>query len=196
MHFTHDWFSHNIEAIQHSVSKAGDVNKILEIGSYEGKSTCWFIENLLSDGGDMVCIDAWQPTEEHKNLTQDVYKTFSQNLQEVEKPHHHIHVMVGHSYDCLANLIVHTQDKLFDMIYVDGSHTAYHTLADMTMSWGLLRVGGIMIIDDYLWNVHYPDYNHPKPAIDSFMRCYHNQYDIVAIGYQVHLKKKEITNAN
>lgn len=196
MKFTNDWFSHNIDGINYSVSQTEYVNKILEIGSYEGRSTCWFIENLLPNGGDMVCIDAWQPTLEHKDLTEDVYKTFSSNLQEVEKPHHHIHVMVGHSYDCLANLICCTKDKLFDLIYVDGSHTAYDTLADMTMAWGLLRVDGIMIIDDYLWNVNNAHHDCPKWAVDSFLTCYYNQVEIIAAGYQIHLKKKEITNAN
>ena len=196
MHFTQDWFSHNIPYITDTLQKVEyPVSKLLEIGSYEGKSTCWFIENVLPDNGEMVCIDAWQPTEEHANLTDAVYDTFSKNLQEVEKPTHHINVMIGQSYDCLAFLIANKKHEYFDMVYVDGSHTAYDTLADMTMAWGLLRTGGVMLIDDYLWGISLPDYDHPKTAIDSFIRCFYNQIEIVSFGYQVHLKKKGIYHA-
>jgi hypothetical protein len=33
----------------------------------------------------------------------------------------------------------------------DGSHRARDVLEDAVLSWPLLKVGGIMLFDDYLW---------------------------------------------
>ena len=38
-----------------------------------------------------------------------------------------------------------------DFIYVDGSHQAHDVLCDAILSFKLLRVGGIVCFDDYLW---------------------------------------------
>ena len=60
----------------------------------------------------------------------------------------------------------------FDLIYVDGSHTAPDVLTDAVLAFHLLRVGGVVIFDDYLWSMEAPlnvdPLNMPKPAIDAF----------------------------
>jgi predicted O-methyltransferase YrrM len=62
--------------------------------------------------------------------------------------------------------------ELFDLIYVDGSHTAPDVLSDAVLAFQLLRVGGVMIFDDYLWTMETQRYvdplNLPKTAIDAF----------------------------
>src|SRR5262249_31505110 len=62
----------------------------------------------------------------------------------------------------------------FDLIYVDGSHQCPDVLFDAVVSFKLLRTGGIMLFDDYLWSEAVrPDLTDslrcPKPAIDSFV---------------------------
>src|SRR5262249_32885345 len=44
----------------------GRINKVLEIGSYEGGSSVWILENLLRGGGELHCIDTWQGGAEHQ----------------------------------------------------------------------------------------------------------------------------------
>jgi len=39
--------------------------------------------------------------------------------------------------------------ELFDLIYVDGSHTALAVLIDLCFCASLLSVGGMMVLDDY-----------------------------------------------
>ena len=60
----------------------------------------------------------------------------------------------------------------FDLIYIDGSHTAADVLIDAVLAFQLLRVGGVMIFDDYLWSMEpalsVDPLNMPKPAIDAF----------------------------
>ena len=59
-----------------------------------------------------------------------------------------------------------------DFVYVDGSHEALDVLEDAVISFCLLKIGGIMIFDDYNWNSRAALANpllHPKPAIDAFV---------------------------
>ena len=59
-HFTSDWFSNalvNFDYITNYLQKQKTVDSILEIGSHEGRSTCWMLENMLSDTGTITCID-------------------------------------------------------------------------------------------------------------------------------------------
>ena len=70
------------------------------------------------------------------------------------------------------SILVAGGKELFDLIYIDGSHTAPDVLTDAVLAFQLLRVGGVMIFDDYLWSMEAPLYvdplNMPKPAIDAF----------------------------
>ena len=47
--FTQDWFSHNIPGLESIVKLLPSNKDILEIGSFEGRSTCWLLENVLAD---------------------------------------------------------------------------------------------------------------------------------------------------
>ena len=64
----------------------------------------------------------------------------------------------------------------FDFIYIDGSHQAPDVLYDALLSFRLLRVGGIMVFDDYLWaeniGFEHDPIRCPKPAIDAFTNIY------------------------
>ena len=49
--------------------------------------------------------------------------------------------------------MIATGEAPFDLIYIDGSHTAADVLTDAVLAFQLLRVGGVMIFDDYLWSM-------------------------------------------
>ena len=57
--FEIDWFSHNAPTWAALLSRLGKVQRILEIGSYEGRSATWFMENAFRNDaeGEIVCID-------------------------------------------------------------------------------------------------------------------------------------------
>ena len=48
-------------------------------------------------------------------------------------------------------------DGLFDLVYIDGSHSAKDVLLDSLLAWRLLRPGGAMIWDDYEWALPWVD---------------------------------------
>jgi len=83
----------------------------------------------------------------------------------------------------------------FDLIYVDGSHQASDVLTDSIMAFQLLRVGGVMIFDDYLWcpqpAVEQDTLNIPKAAIDSFINLFQRKLRVIS-GlpiYQLYIEK-------
>ena len=55
----------------------------------------------------------------------------------------------------------------YDFVYVDGCHLATCAIADIILSWDLLKTGGILIIDDYGWLG--PPLDRPKVAVDAFL---------------------------
>jgi predicted O-methyltransferase YrrM len=82
----------------------------------------------------------------------------------------------------LAELISH-DEAAFDLIYVDGSHHATDVLQDAILGFQLLRVGGLLIFDDYLWRLE-PDgqqdsFNMPKPAIDAFVNIFQRKLRVL-----------------
>ena len=81
----------------------------------------------------------------------------------------------------------------FDFAYIDGSHTAYDVLQDAILVHPLLKVGGIIIFDDFGWKD--PNNLHPTNSPELGITCFYNAYQIfyepVFQGYQVGMIKIE-----
>ena len=45
-------------------------------------------------------------------------------------------------------------------------------LLDAVLSWDLLRVGGTLIFDDYVWGMKLPAAKRPKLAVDAFVESF------------------------
>lgn len=73
----------------------------------------------------------------------------------------------------------------FDFIYVDGSHAPFDTLVDACMAWGLLKQGGVMLFDDYM----YP-HEDTQMGIDAFINTLpYDKYKILFTNYQLAVQK-------
>lgn len=168
----------------------------LEIGSYEGRSSVYMIENLISDDGTLYCIDTWKGGEEHKNDNMAAVEArFNKNIDIALKKHPSktVHKMKGNSYDRLAELITAPYLRgTFDFIYIDGSHLAKDVLSDACMCWPLLKHGGVMCFDDYLWGERDQLLRRPKMAVDAFMNIYASEILPVYIGAQMMIAKGEL----
>jgi len=57
------------------------------------------------------------------------------------------------------------------------------------LSWPLVKCGGIVIFDDYLWNPNWPVEYRPQIAIDRFMAEFRSELEILHRGYQVMVRK-------
>lgn len=193
--FTNDWFSQTASLpVWRQLISQNKPRRILEIGSFEGRSTSWMIENCApssESGLSIVCIDSWEGGVEHKAgggreaEMSDVERRFDHNIA-LAKSRVNVPVEIRKiknlSHYGLADVMSEGHYGTFDLVYVDGSHQAPDVLSDSVMSFHLLRVGGLMIFDDYLWSMDRPGEQDvlrmPKPAIDAFLNIFQRKMSI------------------
>ena len=152
--------------------------RMLEIGSFEGRSAVWLLENILTHPtSSIVCVDLFTDVLIHPRFDHNV--RISGAADRITK-------LKGPSEEVLSGLPL----DHFDIVYIDGSHEAIHVLMDGMLSWFLLKPGGVMVFDDYLWDTEKPARNRPQMAIDLFLKCLQGHYDLLLKDYQVAVRKK------
>ena len=197
--FTRDWFSQAEQVWPQLIPLLPERKKFLEIGSFEGRSTVWIVENMMEDGGEIYCIDTWEGGEEHgeENMS-GVEGRFRHNRQLLMDKYatRHISTAKGTSLECLAGWLTSSvvPKEVFDFIYIDGSHIAKDVLTDACMAWPLLKSKGLMVFDDYMWGNPRDILHRPKPAIDAFCNLFAEEVEIIHVGYQLVVRKKEQTS--
>jgi predicted O-methyltransferase YrrM len=156
---------------------------LLEIGSYEGASACYLIDTLARDAAiELHCVDTWEGSVEHTNDSPPmslVEERFQRNTAlAIQSAVHPVNLVVhkGESGVVLPELIAAKMQERFDLIYIDGSHRAPDVLFDAVVAFKLLKPGGLMIFDDYLWHdpsiASFDPLRNPKIAIDAFTNVY------------------------
>jgi len=179
--FTEDWMSKHIEHWRQDFAKfAGHPGlQMLEIGSYEGRSAVWFLENIVTHPTSrLVCVDVFSDSRQRMRFDHNVKCCRAE--ARVDK-------RSGRSEAVLSQL----RGQSFDLIYVDGSHDAPFVLLDGMLSWELLKAGGILAFDDYQWKPELPPERRPQLAIDLFLRGHAGKYKLMRQDDQVVIEKKE-----
>jgi predicted O-methyltransferase YrrM len=189
--YTKDWFQWAPKVWEQLIPHLPARKNFLEIGSFEGRSAVWTIENLMEDGGEIYCIDTWEGGAEHTSEDMNGAKfRFNENIKIVREkfPDRNVTSCTGLSVNWLAALI---QDKRqFDFIYIDGSHLAKDVLTDACMSWPMLKHKGFMVFDDYLWKPQgFTLLQRPKIAVDTFVNMFEDDLAIAHSGYQLIVRK-------
>ena len=202
--FTNNWFESVAREVWDSLIPQIKPSKILEIGSYEGASTCYLIDKITSERNiELHCIDTWEGGEEHKkggNAEVDMSKVesrFQRNTKlAIDKAENSVQLTVHKesSDTALSKLISQGRKRYFDFIYVDGSHQASDVLCDAVLSFKLLKINGVIAFDDYLWQENFSNGNdlvhYPKPAIDAFTNIFWKKIKIIrAPLYQLYIHK-------
>lgn len=191
--FTKDWFSWAPEVWQQLIPLLPGTpgkRRFLEIGSFEGRSAVWIMENMMQDGDILYCVDTWAGGEEHGAEDMDaVWSRFCRNTTLARKKHRdrHCENVRNTSYEALVSF-ARTKHS-FDFLYIDGSHIAKDVLTDACMAWPLLNKGGIMVFDDYLWGDPRDTLHRPKIAIDAFTNIFAEEMQHVHSGYQLIVRK-------
>jgi predicted O-methyltransferase YrrM len=157
--------------------KAKPYLQMLEIGSFEGRSAIWFLANILTDPSSVItCVDPF--LHRITELRFDHNVTVSGFSARVVK-------LRGRSQQILKLL----KENNYDLVYIDGSHCAGDVETDALLSWPLVKCGGIVIFDDYLWNPDWPVEQRPQIAIDHFIADLRSEVEILHRGYQVMVRK-------
>jgi hypothetical protein len=103
----------------------------LEIGSYEGASTCFLIDQVARERDiELHCVDTWAGGIEHQaggTAQADmghVERTFTSNIALAHQGAVHavdLHVKKGYSHHYLSELLASGRENYFDFIYVSRS---------------------------------------------------------------------------
>lgn len=183
-----DGFSHNLMGLK-PVLDAYKPRRILEIGSHQGRSTCHFIETAMQQHSsmEMYCIDTWQSSAEHigKQDLSDAESTFNQNMSLAAQRHQKAQIfkIKGLSHDMMINLLAQGKKGYFDLIYVDGSHEASDVLLDALLAHKLVRVGGVIAFNNYLWSpkpaTEEDHYSLVKPAVDHYVNTFQRKVHVL-----------------
>jgi len=65
------------------------------------------------------------------------------------------------------------------LIYIDASHYAPDVLSDAVIAFKLLKPGGMLIFDDYLWSGDENIVYYPKIAIDAFTNIFSKHIKLI-----------------
>ena len=194
--FSVDWFSQHIPLWDYHLKlyKNAPGLNFIEIGAFQGKASIWLLENILTnDTSKLTCIDTFEGSIEHKindeysKLLPSLFDVFSHNILKFKD-------RVNIIRDKSQNILHMLPRKSYDFIYIDGDHKASSVIQDAVLSFYLLKIGGILIFDDYTWGINNENdakYNlvAPRPAIDAFLLLYSEKIEILHIGMQVVIKK-------
>ena len=154
---------------------------VLEVGSYQGRSAIWLLENILTDPTSRItCIDTFAGSVEHTSEQKDsIEELFDFNTRVFK---HKIMKLKGNSADVLRSL----SKQQYDMIYIDGDHRAPYVLMDLILAFPLLKIGGLLICDDYASGINL---DCPKSSIDAFVNVFMEKVKPCFIGWQFVLQK-------
>jgi len=105
---------------------------------------------LIHQNSQATVVDPFERSETHS----DSFEVFCNNLKDYNNK---TKIHKGFSGVVLKTL----KEESYDIIYIDGDHTAFAAYNDAILSYPLLKKGGILIFDDYLWHGH----DHPNKEI-------------------------------
>ncbi len=188
--FSFDWTSwHFPNWIKLLEPYRGRSLRVLEIGSWEGRSALFFLNHLPR--ARLTCIDSFEGGKEHRATPDSqaflkrVEKWFDANTAPFKK---RVEKIKAHSAPALAELGI--RRRQFDVAYIDGSHVAADVYSDAVLTWPLIARGGLVIFDDYQWKEDPEPLHNPKPGIDAFLKAIEGQYRVVHRSYQVAIVKR------
>jgi predicted O-methyltransferase YrrM len=177
--FDHDWFTVHIPVWNRLLEPLeGRAARVLELGSFEGLSTCYLLWRLPD--AHVTCVDIFDWFE-----IDDLEGRFDRNVALVDASR--VQRLTGRTRDVLPRLV--EEDATFDFIYVDASHMALDVLVDAALAWKLLRPEGLIVFDDYGLDYDDPMLS-PTRAIDAFHTVVASEATRVEAGGQYALRKR------
>lgn len=179
--FTSDWVTPHVatwrRVLAPIVGKPGV--RMLEIGSFEGRSALWFLDEVLTgEDSEIWCIDPWE------GECAAAGAIFTENTAPAAAAGRLIKIR-GRARDFLPAMA--DEGDRFDAIYIDGDHRAIAVLGDALGAWEVLKPGGVLIFDDYglkLCNT--------ASGVDAFLRIAGaERLEVLERGWQVIVRKLE-----
>jgi predicted O-methyltransferase YrrM len=191
LQLSNDWFGSNVPFWLSIIDEHQFQNKhikALEIGSWEGLSSHFILSKMPK--AHLTCVDTWEGADEHKNgslsstsILNQIELTFDNNLSDFKD---RLTKYKGSSFSFFNN---HYARSVYDFIYVDGSHHRDDVIVDAVKCFEMLKVGGVMIFDDYFWRYYEKTIDNPGAAINLFLKLKKDSLKINQLHYQVAIVK-------
>jgi predicted O-methyltransferase YrrM len=190
--FSTDWFSLGENTFKKTLESFVGVENLtfMEIGSFEGRSAIWMLDNILTGtGSKIICIDTFGGNDEYTSMGVSIEGLKDRFLENMKPYVGKFRVIQGESQDVLRTKDF---DNKIDVLYIDGNHTAWGCLTDMVLGFKVLKHGGIMLVDDYMWNFNrlMPSET-PKLAVDSFLSCFKDKVTVLGVSWKTIVIKKK-----
>jgi predicted O-methyltransferase YrrM len=177
--FNFDWTSMHFPTWDKFISPS-ETRAILEIGSAEGRFAVFFLE--YCPDSRITCIDAFigsDPIGLERRFDANL-ATYGSRVEKIKSRSIHALERLG------------LEGRLFDLVYIDGSHRRDDVIIDSLLAWRLLNANGLIIWDDYLWDTHRPTIERPQEAIDFFLQLYADELEVVHLEYQAIARRRAI----
>jgi predicted O-methyltransferase YrrM len=189
--YTQDWTTLEVPTWSKTLVPlfSGKETHAIELGAFEGRSTVWLMENVLTHPKSTIdCVDLWNGGNDPRYVKLVDWNGGEANFKHNTEPFgDKVRSFKESTFDYMKH-----RTEPADLIYVDAGHMASECLIDAVQSHLLLKPGGVIIFDDYLWSRLESNPVTPKPAIDAFITCFCLEYELIAMGYQVILQKKVV----
>jgi len=111
--------------------------KVLEIGTFTGYSALWMAMALPPDGFLITC----DVSEEYTAIAHQYWQAAGVAAK--------INLHLAPALDTLDQLLATGQASTFDFVFIDAEKTEYDAYYEKSLQ--LLRFGGLMAIDNALW---------------------------------------------
>ena len=195
--FTENWFDVATPTWEQVFKLVPKPKSILEIGCFEGRATTWLCDNVIcGDACDYDVIDTFEGTVGESGMAAAAEKLedadfIQNNFFHNISFHNNVNFKV---YKGLSQKVLPTFAYIekYDFIYIDASHRADDTFVDAYYAHKLLKSGGLLIFDDFLWKdpKDVREVGAPEFGINAFCSMYADKYDPLFRGYQLGLVKK------
>jgi hypothetical protein len=159
--------------------------RFLQIGAFTGDASVWLVDNILTQKNSVLeDVDIWTGSDEEVHQAMDwldVERVYDSRI--AFRPN-----VIKYKMDS-KEFLRSIEEPTFDFIYIDGDHTAEGVLQDAVLAWRLLKAGGIMAFDDYLWEDPRGIEFQPGWSIDTFVGAVKDESEVLLSNSQVWLRK-------
>ncbi|EAU55460.1 O-methyltransferase [Mariprofundus ferrooxydans] len=133
--------------------------RILEVGTYTGYATLWMALAMPADGKIISCdlSEAWT----------NVARRFWEQAEVSDR----IDLQLAPALETLDRLLIDGAAGSFDFVFIDADKVNYTAYYERSLE--LLRVGGLIAIDNTLWGGSVIDPDNQEPSTNA-IRAFNN----------------------
>jgi predicted O-methyltransferase YrrM len=187
--YSHTWFDGSIPLwfeLLKPLRNSGTPVEVLEIGSWEGRSTVFLLSFLANSR--VTAVDTREGGDEHQEYAGLSTNELRFDANTAQLPNRVIRKK-GLSSRVLSELTVAKRESV-DVVFADGSYFVDDVIVDSALSWRLLKPKLIMIFDDYLWRYERYEWGrNPSKAVNLFLRLVRGNFELLHVGQQVAIRK-------